>query len=380
VSLQRDPEVLLRELAEERVPLESAETAMARRERVIEALGRGIRDVPLSRERRTRRMGWFAVAAAAVVALGIGFGTGALRNEIARTPAAVTSQGIAAVQAVKGTLVLTQRGRARVVAPGERPELEAGDSVSTAADGSGQLRTERSVIDVAPASQVQVVRVNQSEERVRLSIGRVALRVEPRPHTNRTVVVETPDSEVVVHGTVFSVAVDSKAGVNLTRVRVEEGSVSVIHRGERSLLGTGQEWSSVQKPKAEPEAQPAEPEARSSGSRGARSARRAAPQRAVAANPSPLREENRLFLAAVEARNRGDDRSAVELFGAVLSKFPSGTLAEEARIERMRALSRLGDGSKAAAEARRYLARHASGFARDEARATALGAGSRSKQ
>lgn len=377
MSMRRDPEVLLRELAEERVPLESAEVARARRERVVEALGRGIRDVPLSRERRARRFGWFAVAAAAVLALGVGFGTGALRNEIAGTPAPSVSAGVAAVEAVRGTLVLNQKGMARVVAHGERPSLDAGDSVSTAADGSGQLRTERSVIDVAPASQVQIVRVNQGEERVHLSIGRVALRVEPRPLSKRVVVVETPDAEVVVHGTVFSVAVDSKSGVELTRVRVEEGSVSVLHRGERSLLTTGQEWSSAPKPKPEPEpeASATEAETRPSANRSARASRRAA-RPAASAGTSTLAEENRLFLSAVEARNRGDDRAAVESFGALLAKFPSGKLAEEARIERMRALTRLGDAPKAAAEARRYLARHASGFARDEARATALGEGS----
>ena len=87
-----------------------------------------------------------------------------------------------------------------------------------------------------------------------------------------------------------------------------------------------------------------------------------------------------MFQQALEARNRGDDRAAVDLFAALLSKFPAAKLTEEARIERMRALSRLGDASKAAAEARRYLARHASGFAREEARSTALGDSNRSPQ
>jgi hypothetical protein len=366
---------LLRELAEERVPLESAEAVMARRTRVVEALSRGIREVPLLRERRSRRLGWLSIAAAAVVALGVGFGTGELRKEMAKPAEVAASRGIAAVEAVRGTLVLTQKGRARVVAPGERPELEPADSVSTAGDGSGQIRTERSVIDVAPASQVRMVRVTDTEERIRLSIGRVALRVEPRPDARRIVVVETPDSEVVVHGTVFSVAVDSKAGAELTRVRVEEGSVSVLHGGERALLLSGQEWSSAAKPKAEPAAPAARVEPQTGNSRQARANRRAARHSAEASDPSTLADENRMFLTAVEARNRGDDRAAVELFGAILSKYPSGKLSEEARIERMRALNRLGDDSKAAAEARRYLARHASGFARDEARATALGEG-----
>jgi hypothetical protein len=380
MTLQRDPETLLRELAEERVPLESAEVAMARRNRVVEALGRGIREVPVARERRARRLGWISIAAAAMVALGIGFGTGALRNEMAKPAKVIEARELGAVEAVRGTLVLTQKGRARVVAPGERAELGQADSVSTAVDGSGQIRTERSVIDVAPASQVRLVRVTDGEERFHLSIGRVALRVEPRPDSTRIVVVETPDSEVVVHGTVFSVAVDSKAGAELTRVRVEEGSISVLHHGERALLTSGQEWSSAPKPKAELPAQAARVEPQAASSRSARASRRLARQNAEAADPSTLADENRMFLTAVEARNRGDDRAAVELFGATLSKYPSGKLAEEARIERMRALNRLGDDSKAAAEARRYLARHASGFARDEARATALGeSASRSK-
>jgi len=183
------------------------------------------------------------------------------------------------------------------------------------------------------------------------------------------------------------VAFDSKDGVGVTRVRVEEGAVSVLHRGERAMITTGQDWSSAAKPKAVAEQAPPTTGKAAPG-KGAKSvidARESAPVRSSrkasarpskasdSADSSTLGEENRMFLLALEARNRGDDRAAVESFGAMLAKYPSGKLAEEARIERMRALTRLGDATKAAAEARRYLARHASGFAREEARSTALG-------
>jgi hypothetical protein len=389
MSPSRDPEALLRELAEERIPPEPAELAASRRQRVVEALGRGIRDIPRLRERRIRRARWLVAVAAAVV-LAIGFtATGFLRD--AGTTASAPPN-IAAVQAVTGTLVMSHGGRARVVAPGEQPDLTAGDAVSTAADGTARLRTERSVVNVAPSTRLQMMGASLAEERMHLTIGRIDLRVEPRPNTGRIVVVETPNSEVVVHGTVFSVSVDSKAGVDVTRVRVEEGAVSVLHQGERALIATGQEWSSAKSPKpvadaalapratpdaATPDAAtataatPARQSTSSARSKVRDTARRVG--RADAVDASTLGEENRMFSLAVEARNRGDDRGAVELFGAMLAKYPAGKLSEEVRIERMRALARLGEGAKAAAEARRYLARHPSGFARDEARTNALG-------
>lgn len=378
MSAFRDPDTLLRELGSERVPPEAAEMAAARRERVIEALGRGIRDVPHLREQRTRRARWFSFAAAAVVALGVGFAVrGFGESSAPDTAAQLEAKSAATVRNVSGTVVVTHAGRSRVVSSGEQAGIDVGDALSTAADGLARLRTERSEVDVAPATQVKLAVASPTEERLRLAAGRVELRVERRPDSRRIVVVETPNSEVVVHGTVFSVSVDSTSGVGVTRVQVTEGTVSVLHGGERSFVTTGQDWSSAAKPEAAREVTTSAPaRARSSEAAPSRPQRHGARRSADSASsndPSTLGEENRMFSQAVEARNRGDDRSAVELFGALLGKFPSGKLAEEARIERMRALTRLGDASRAAAEARRYLARHASGFARDEARSTALG-------
>jgi len=91
-----------------------------------------------------------------------------------------------------------------------------------------------------------------------------------------------------------------------------------------------------------------------------------------ARKPGTLTEENKLFAAGVDSRNRGDAARAAELFGELLAQYPQTALRESAQVERFRALSRAGLTARASAEARRYLAEHADGFARSEARDLAL--------
>jgi outer membrane protein assembly factor BamD (BamD/ComL family) len=85
-----------------------------------------------------------------------------------------------------------------------------------------------------------------------------------------------------------------------------------------------------------------------------------------------LADENRIFSAGVEARNRGDAARAAELFGELLASYPQSTLREVAQVERFRALKQAGQTTRAAGEARKYLAEHADGAARGEARDLAL--------
>jgi TolA-binding protein len=108
---------------------------------------------------------------------------------------------------------------------------------------------------------------------------------------------------------------------------------------------------------AEPEAQPAEPRA---------------PDRSRAGSPRELGKgvlaaQNRLYQEALDARNAHDDARAVALLGELLTKYPESPLRQEAQVERLRALKRQGELGEAARSARRYLAEHARGFARDEA-------------
>ncbi len=384
----REPEALVRALSEERVPAESPEVLAARRDLVVSVVARKVREARLQQERRQRVRRLFAggaVAAAAVLAVGLSLRSyHAHGAEAARTTA--VGARVAAVREVHGTLVVTHAGRARVLSQSDLPELTAGDELQTATDGRALLQTERSAIRVAPATQLSVMPLSAMEERIHLALGKVELKVAKRPNLNRSVVVETPNAEVVVHGTMFSVVVDSEQEQPVTHVRVTEGSVWILHDGVRELIALGEEWASnrphglgtaqsqggpdVARPVAEsaPSAAVAEPAVATPARRGM-----AAPAPSVRVPAGTLGEDNKMFAAAVDARNHGDEARALELFGSLLARHPSGQLAEESRVERMRALRRTGNASGAAAEARRYLAEHPHGYAQDEARAVALG-------
>jgi hypothetical protein len=94
---------------------------------------------------------------------------------------------------------------------------------------------------------------------------------------------------------------------------------------------------------------------------------------------STLSDQNRLLSSALEARKRGDDARALGSLNELLQKYPSSPLAQEARVERLRCLERLGQKNAAADEARRYLTDYPDGFAREEAKGQALPAPSAPK-
>jgi hypothetical protein len=377
----KEPEALVRELSEERVPPEDPAVLAARRERLLGSIGRTIREAAADRERRARRQKFWAVglslAAAAALVLGVSFRASHASKPVSAPAPTVQSSRVASVQAAAGTLVVTHGGRARVLGANELPTLTGGDELETAADGEATLQTERSRIQVQPATQVSVLAPSVVEERIRLALGRLDLKVSKQPHSPRSVVVETPDAEVVVRGTEFTVAVGSENDVTVTRVRVTEGAVWVLHHGERELLSVGEEWSSNGESKGKVEAAPPAPEPTPAVTGAARAPARpaggSAPNRAAAAAASSLNDENRMYQAALDARNRGDDRKALDLFAALITRYPEGHYSELAQVERMRALQRTGDRARAAAEARRYLAEHGHEFAREEARGIALG-------
>lgn len=369
---ERDPEALVRAMAEQEVPPEPKEVREARREHTVAALSRAIRQSAEERERRSRlrrRLAMFSAVAALVLGV-VGAQEVFSSGPVAQADA-IPRVGV--VESVSGTLVVTHSGRSRVVAAGERPALVAGDELRTATDGVAKLQTERSAVQVAPATHLRLLAPSSAEERIRIALGRVDLHVSKQAEAPRSVVVETPNADVVVRGTVFSVSVEEERGQPNTRVRVTEGSVWVLSKGSRDLVSSGEEWSSLAPRKAQvsvPAPIPA-PEVAVQP----RPIKRSAPARTTREAPpkATLAEENRMFQAAIDVRNRGDDRRAIELFGGLLSRYPKGHLAEEARVERMRALRRLGESGKASAEARRYLSEHGGGFAREEARDAALG-------
>ena len=340
---------------------------------------------------------------------------------------------VAGVDGVSGTVVLTHDGKSNIVGASERG-LRDGDALQTATGARAHLQTPKSSIVVSESTDLRVSRPSPAEERISLRRGRVDVSVDKAIETKRAVVVETPDAEVVVRGTIFDVRVEPLANATSTHVHVTRGSVWVLAQGVQvALLSAGQSWSSSAsaepsdsasgaavggKPGAAPVPvaqraveldEPAAPlgigtlskdaGAKVASSREGRSkslamkdatSTRAASKGATSKEPAlktdkgsgakqasarhtgTLAEENRLFAAGVEARNRGDSPRAAELFSDLLSNYPQSTLREVAQVERFRALKSAGQAARASTEARHYLAEHPDGAARSEARDLAL--------
>jgi hypothetical protein len=207
-------------------------------------------------------------------------------------------------------------------------------------------------------------------------LGKVDVAVDKDARSSRAVVVETPNVEVLVRGTVFAVGVAAQSGHSVTDVSVTRGSVWVLRNGAQiAVLGPGQHWSSESDEQPVPVAKPAAAAAAVDPAHAETAdAAHAARAEASREKSGTLAEENKMFQDALDARNHGDDARAAESFARLVARFPRSTLREEAEVERFRALKRMGQLSAAASEARRYLATHPLGFARDEARAIALSA------
>ncbi len=82
---------------------------------------------------------------------------------------------------------------------------------------------------------------------------------------------------------------------------------------------------------------------------------------------SDLEAVNRLFAEARHARREGRDAAALALVDQLLGKYPHSVLAQEASVERFRALAKLGRIAEARRQAESYLARYHGGFATEEA-------------
>ncbi|RYZ01531.1 MAG: outer membrane protein assembly factor BamD [Myxococcales bacterium] len=374
-----EPAELLRQLAQENLPSPPEDSSAARRERLVRGMREAIDRSAETAEKR-RRLRRIVAAVSVAACLSVSVLGGMLLRDRATAP-----DTVAGLDRVSGTVVLTQDGRGNVVGGAERG-LHDGDAVQTAAGARARLQTIKASVDVSESTELRVSRPSAAEERITLRRGRVDVSVEKSIDTQRAVVVETPDAEVVVRGTVFDVRVEPREGATNTHVHVTRGSVWVLSQGVQvALLSAGQSWSSAGEVRSQAPTASAPPPAAASVAAAERAPAVAPPTPAVSASPRPakpakapvrkpgtLAEENRLFSAGVEARNRGDSARAAELFAELLATYPQSTLREVAQVERFRALKSAGQGSRASTEARRYLAEHPEGAARTEARDLAL--------
>jgi FecR protein len=265
------------------------------------------------------------------------------------------------------------------------------------------------VVATGPRTRFEVPDVSAlSNTREEIVIESGLLRVEvPRLPAGHVFAVRTPDTLVTVHGTSFSVEVTrvGPSGVPTTKVAVTHGVVSVLHASRETLLYGGMEWTSAEpdsvapagseaaslaagpsgpapvttdasaESRTAPRGEPDVPSKRDAGrhpSGPAPAAREVRPAPKPATETVDLANQNILFAQAKQARAQGDDSRAIGLLSDLVRLYPASPLAEDAHVEIFRALAHAGDRAGAAREARRYLTLYRDGFARDEARSTAL--------
>jgi lipoprotein-anchoring transpeptidase ErfK/SrfK len=354
------------------VPTDDVDAREGRQERMVGVIGDAIVRAAEGRRRERSHRRLFGLLAAAVVAA-IAFVP--IRRALETKAPSVTMASatevapLGGVNALSGQVLLRRGTKESVV---RQAALALGDSLSVAEDGKAEVRLGTIVrADTVGESRLSVLADPIALHRLRLEQGRIEARVDDRPSPTPKLIVETPDVEVVVTGTVFDVDVAQ----GQTRVSVQKGRVVIRKNGaEVAVVSSGESWPVEEPVMAPPESpKPVRP---------APKHQRAAVSGHVAPQPSSadlddvrigtLGEENALFQSAADARKRGDDAAVVDRMGQLLGRHPASLLSGEARVERMRALARMGRTDAAAREARRYLAQFPEGFARDEARQLVL--------
>jgi hypothetical protein len=262
---------------------------------------------------------------------------------------------VVAARSVVGTVTVGGAGSPHAVAVGD--VFRGGEIVTTAAASSIDVGIEAGSAELGAHSRLEFVVPSAAERRMRLGRGTVDVDLPVKLAAGRHLVVETPNADVVVVGTAFSVGVREAGSGVATRVSVRRGTVWIMDGGkQRAVLVAGQEWESPSSVAAEPATveAPAPPPGKASRG-GGRPA------------DGTLAEENRLFQSGLSARNAGDPAGAADAFALLLARYPRSVLAEQALAERFRALERAGRVSAAVVSARRYLAQYPRGFARAEA-------------
>jgi hypothetical protein len=232
-------------------------------------------------------------------------------------------------------------------------EMLPGDRVQTAAgDGATLILSTGTHLAIAGQSEVQLRDRGHASQRFWLESGGLRATVAKLGPQERFLV-QTFDSEVEVHGTVFSVKVGpepegSADGGVRTRVCLEEGVVLWRQAGrETKMIASKGRPVGCGEPAAESGLVPStnmpdSPSLEEPAASARTSARIAGPKvraRATLAGAtgqslqSSLAQQNDLFTAAMAAERQGDLAQAITRLEALLARFPDGSLAESAKAE-----------------------------------------------
>ncbi|HET7544129.1 MAG TPA: FecR domain-containing protein [Polyangiaceae bacterium] len=308
------------------------ERLAARRARVVPTLQREVRGLVLARiSGKRRRVGYLALALAAAA--------GALflvqrSGRSVGSPPAITFVGSV------GPATARASDNLRTLRAGENLLGDPGE-IASAADGSAELTTSSGVaLDLGAATRVSLAGLvgAAAHNQVELRQGQLTCSV-PHLQEGERFSVQTPDARVVVHGTVFSVRVDSsRARGSETCVEVTDGVVIVQHAAGELALNRGDRWGCDA----------------SAASRSAPLAASSTPEPAVpreseweGRHPSPrsssrpqprgtLGEERALLQEALAAERTGQPERAQSLLNQLLTRYPGSALAGEARRASLR--------------------------------------------
>lgn len=358
-------EIALRQLRSTAVPVEEAERVDERRPRLVASIEREIRAVPVRHARDERRRFALRIALGVAAAVGLAWGGTATWSTYA-----ASSQQMASL--AEGAQLRGWSGDVRVGPPGQEQALRGSEGaalgvksfLSTRGSGWVELELPGAVrVEVKAETELQLLRAEATVQHLELARGRVDVEVpKAQPEAPHRVIVSTHDTEVLVRGTIFSVEVRPSrrdASRLVTDVFVQRGEVAVRHGGQEHAVRAGGSWSS--EPASAPEGsdvtEPAGAEPSAKRELAAAERKDPSAQPATVASPkaagelrrpsktgpatSSLAEENRRFLQALAARDRGAYQETVRLCDDFLRRFPDSTHAESVRLERARAAERV---------------------------------------
>lgn len=326
-----------------------------------------------------RRSSWRTGLVAVAASLALGFGVRQLLEPVPSSDAGDFVVSVAASPRGAGASLTVALSKT-TLAPGA--QLVPGAKLETARGGGAELELSTGTkIDLGDRTTL-TVQTRSRLQRFSLAAGTLDATVAKLDRDERFVV-ETPDAEVEVRGTVFHLRVLEPplrcASGSRTELIVSEGLVEVRAAGQVVRVPAGGRWpldcsvsgapvSSGQAPAPErtlapkpgPGAAPASPK------RGASEPQKAAESSSSSPPASFLAEHNNLFSQGVAAARAGDVSRALAAYERLIVTHPESPLSENAMVERMRLLSQ-SDRTAARREAQRYVGRYPNGFGRKEA-------------
>lgn len=344
------------------------------RDRAIQAIERAIRERGRQKVRRLWAIRFGAAAAAAILVAGLTtlpFRASAPPATAAAPPGTNGETNAAALTVVGhvtggGTTIYSRPGSASTLRDGD--PIAAGNRITARSGSRATLAFSTGTqLSVEDGGDVTIVEEGRSQI-FALGAGEMRARVAKLAADERFIV-RTPDAEVEVRGTAFSVALapaDPSCGAGtVTRVLVDEGVVVVRQGSTETRVAKGEEWPAgcdlsfeMADPTSDP---PTAPRARR---------RRHAEQETTSA--SSLAAQNNLFAEALSYKNGGQHAAAVAAFERFTAKYPSSNLAENAAVERMKLLL-ADDHARGVEAAKQYLRRYPDGFAQSDAKAAIAG-------